>query len=178
MTKTPTNLPGCFVLEPRIFSDHRGDFIKIFNADVFQELGLNASFKEEYYSTSKKGVLRGLHFQVPPSAHVKCIICLQGEIFDVVVDLRKESPTYGKHFTIHLKASEPKVLYIPEGMAHGFLSLTNDTLFLNKTTTVFDGPSDKGIRWDSCGINWPSHSLILSGKDEELPGFNEFNSPF
>ena len=141
-------------------------------------MGLRSDFKEEYYSTSSKGVIRGLHFQLPPEQHVKCISCLQGEIFDVVVDLRKDSPTFGKHFTIKLNSEDPTVLYIPEGMAHGFMSLTDNSIFLNKTTTGFNADCDTGIHWDSCGIQWPDIKPVLSEKDIEMQTFADFNSPF
>lgn len=178
MNKIETKIPGCFIIEPKHFSDHRGDFVKVFHNELFEQMGLDSEFKEEYYSISKKGVLRGLHFQVPPHEHVKCISCLQGEIFDVVVDLRKDSPTYGEHATFHLMSSEPKVIYIPAGLAHGFVALSMNALFLNKTTTVFHGASDTGIKWDSCGIEWPDMIFSLSEKDENLPTFDEFKSPF
>lgn len=176
--KIETEIPGLFIIRPRIITDKRGKFIKLFHNEMFNDLGLQSDFREEYFSTSAKGVLRGLHFQTPPAQHVKCITCLRGEIFDAVVDLRKEAPTYGKYFSIVLKATEPTILYIPEGMAHGFMSLTESSVFLNKTTTVFDAECDSGIRWDSCGIIWPKISIILSEKDKKMPPFSEYNSPF
>ena len=176
--KIETQIPGLFVLKPRIFTDNRGLFVKLFHNSLFEELNLQSNFKEEYFSTSSKGVIRGLHFQTPPEQHVKCITCLHGEIFDAVVDLRKKSPTFGKHFTIRLKDSEPTVLYIPEGMAHGFMSLTDNSVFLNKTTTVFNADCDAGIHWDSCGIEWPDIPVILSEKDRKMIPFNKYESPF
>ena len=173
-----TKIPGLYVIKPRIIKDNRGLFVKLFHNELFEELGLKSDFKEEYYSTSSKGVVRGLHFQEPPEEHVKCITCLHGEIFDAVVDLRKSSPTYGEHFTIELKASEPAILYIPEGMAHGFMSLTNNSVFLNKTTTVFNAQCDTGVHWDSCGIEWPDIPMILSEKDKNMISFNNYESPF
>ncbi|WP_159522032.1 dTDP-4-dehydrorhamnose 3,5-epimerase [Sunxiuqinia indica] len=176
--KIETEIPGLFIVKPRIFSDDRGLFIKLFHDKLFEKLGLRSDFKEEYYSTSKKGVVRGLHFQLPPEQHVKCISCIQGELFDAVVDLRKDSPTYGKHFTITLNSKEPTVLYIPEGMAHGFMSLTDDTIFLNKTTSVYHADCDTGIHWDSCGIKWPEIPVIVSEKDRNMLPFEQFESPF
>jgi len=176
--KIETEFPGLFIIKPRIFSDNRGLFIKLFHHKMFEDMGLRSDFKEEYYSTSSKGVIRGLHFQLPPEQHVKCISCLQGEIFDVVVDLRKDSPTFGKHFTIKLNSEDPTVLYIPEGMAHGFMSLTDNSIFLNKTTTGFNADCDTGIHWDSCGIQWPDIKPVLSEKDIEMQTFADFNSPF
>lgn len=178
MEKLATNLEGCFIIKPRTFLDHRGSLTKIFHQPTFQELGLQGNFSEEYYSLSARGVVRGLHFQVPPSAHAKCIICLSGSIFDVAVDLRNSSPTFGKHFSIILKSEEPTILYIPEGFAHGFMALEDNSLFLNKSTTVYDPDCDRGIKWDSCGIKWPDLSPIISQKDEDMPSLSSFKSPF
>jgi dTDP-4-dehydrorhamnose 3,5-epimerase len=178
MEKIETNLEGCFILKPKTFKDQRGSLTKIFHQPTFEEFGLAGNFKEEYYSISSKGVIRGLHFQIPPSSHSKCIICLAGSIFDVVVDLRKFSQTYGQHFSVILKAEEPALLYVPEGLAHGFMALEDNSLFLNKSTTVYDPNCDRGIKWDSCGISWPDLSPILSQKDEEMPTLASFISPF
>jgi len=176
--KIETEIPGLFIIKPRVFTDNRGLFVKVFHNKLFDDLGLRSDFVEEYYSTSAKGVVRGLHFQTPPTQHVKCIVCLKGEIFDAVVDLRKDSPTFGKFFTINLKAEEPTILYIPEGLAHGFMALEDDTIFLNKTTTVYDADCDTGIHWDSCGIQWPELPVVLSEKDENMIRFENYNSPF
>lgn len=176
--KSETLILGCFVLKPKVLSDHRGKFVKILHNKLFGDLGLESDFKEEYYSTSSKGVLRGLHFQEPPHEHVKCVTCLQGELFDAVVDLRKNSPTFGKNFTITLSADNPAILYIPAGLAHGFMAMEDNTLFLNKTTTVFNGGADSGVRWDSCGIKWPGISPILSEKDQNMTPFEQYDSPF
>lgn len=176
--KIETKIPGLFIIKPRIFKDQRGNFVKLFHNKMFEELGLRSDFKEEYYSSSSKGVLRGLHFQTPPEEHVKCITCLNGEIFDAVVDLRKSSPTFGENFSIILKDTVPTILYIPEGMAHGFMSLTDNSIFLNKTTTVFNADCDTGIHWDSCKIEWPDISVVLSEKDKNMVPFAEYKSPF
>lgn len=176
--KIETAIEGLLIIRPRIFSDDRGLFIKIFHNNLFEKLGLRSDFKEEYYSTSLKGVVRGLHFQTPPDQHVKCITCIQGEIFDAVVDLRKNSPTFGKHFTIQLKENDPTMLYIPEGMAHGFMALTDNSIFLNKTTTVFSAECDTGIHWNSCGIEWPKIPVIVSEKDKNMISFDKYESPF
>lgn len=173
-----TGIKGCYVLEPRIFKDDRGQLVKIFHKDVYTDLGLVTDFNEEYYSVSKKGVLRGLHFQIPPHGHIKCVTCLQGSILDAVVDLRRNSATYLKHFVIELNEHNAKMLYIPEGLAHGFYVLSDSAIFLNRTTTVYEPNSDKGILWESCGINWPNRNPIISEKDKQLPELNEFISPF
>ncbi|MCL4132289.1 UNVERIFIED_CONTAM: hypothetical protein GTU68_013014 [Idotea baltica] len=178
MEKIKTSIPGCFELQPRIFKDDRGKLIKTFHKDTFLDLGLETDFKEEYYSVSKKNVLRGLHFQMPPEDHVKCVTCISGKIFDVVVDLRKDSPTYKQSFSLELDSEKGNMLYIPKGFAHGFFALSDDAIFLNRTTTVYNPSCDTGIKWDSCGINWPSDNPILSEKDQEMITLSNFKSPF
>jgi len=176
--KNETIIPGCFELEPSIFGDSRGKLVKTFHKDVFLSLGLETDFTEEYYSVSTKNILRGLHFQLPPYDHVKCVTCLSGKIFDVVVDLRKKSKTYKQHFNIELDAEKGNMLYIPEGLAHGFYVLSDTAIFLNRTTTVYNAGSEAGIKWDSCGILWPNSNPILSDKDKNLITLDKFKSPF
>jgi dTDP-4-dehydrorhamnose 3,5-epimerase len=176
MIETPLN--GCFEIRPRIFRDDRGSLVKTFHHDTFESNGLRTDFKEEYYSVSTKGVLRGLHFQLPPHDHVKCVACLEGAIFDVVVDLRKESASYLKSHSLELNSELGNMLYIPSGFAHGFYVLSERALFLNRTTTVFHSESDAGVRWDSCGIKWPDNHPILSEKDMKMIQLRDFKSPF
>ena len=178
MKKIETTIVGCFELQPKVFKDDRGRLVKTFHKDSFVTLNLATDFKEEYYSVSKKGVLRGLHFQIPPHDHVKCVSCLSGKIFDVVVDLRKESPTYKQHFSIELDSENGNMLYIPKGLAHGFYVQSEEAIFLNRTTTVYEPSCDTGIKWDSCGIKWPVSNPILSEKDKLMTTLNEFISPF
>jgi dTDP-4-dehydrorhamnose 3,5-epimerase len=173
-----TGILGCYELFPRIFKDDRGKLIKTFHQDTFINLGLAVNFTEEYYSVSAKGVLRGLHFQTPPHEHIKCVTCLSGQLFDVVVDLRRNSPSYGEHFFTELSSEKGNMVYIPAGCAHGFYALTDQAIFLNKTTSVFSAESDAGIRWDSCGIPWPDKYPILSEKDCNMLAFQDFSSPF
>lgn len=173
-----TLIPGCFEIFPRIFSDPRGKLVKTFHFDTFRELGLETNFKEEYYSISQKGVLRGLHFQIPPWHHIKCVTCLSGELFDVVADLRKGSPTFGKSIAVELSAKTANMLYIPSGCAHGFYAVENNSVFLNKTTTIYNPSYEAGIRWDSLDINWPEKKPLVSEKDQLLPALHEYESPF
>ncbi len=178
MKKNATAIPGCFELEPTIFGDSRGKLVKTYHKDIFFELGLATDFNEEYYSVSTKNILRGLHFQLPPHDHVKCVTCLQGKIFDVVVDLRKNSKTYKQHFCIELDAEKGNMLYIPAGLAHGFYVMSEAAIFLNRTTTVYNANSEAGIKWDTCGIEWPDFNPILSEKDKNLLSLEDFESPF
>jgi len=176
--KIETPIAGCFELQPPIFGDSRGKLVKTFHKDMYAQLGLETNFCEEYYSVSDKEVLRGLHFQLPPHDHVKCVTCLSGKIFDVVVDLRKSSKTFKKHFTIELDAAKGNMLYVPKGMAHGFYTLSDTAIFLNRTTTVYNADSEAGIKWDSCGIQWPNTTPVLSDKDTKLSTLDNFVSPF
>lgn len=173
-----TPLEGCFELQPIVRGDNRGSFIKTFHADSFAELGLADDWKEEYYSTSRKNVLRGLHFQTPPTDHVKFVYCPSGKVMDVAVDLRKNSATFGKHTTCILEGGKGNMMYLPRGFAHGFLTLSEWAIIVCKTTTVYSPEHDKGIRWDSCGIDWQCDAPILSDKDMNLPPLAEFDSPF
>ncbi|MDJ0645034.1 MAG: dTDP-4-dehydrorhamnose 3,5-epimerase [Flavobacteriaceae bacterium] len=166
MKKIDTTIKGCYELQPRIFKDDRGCLVKTYHEDTFRELDLETDFTEEYYSVSKKNVLRGLHFQTPPHDHVKCVTCISGKIFDVVVDLRKSSPTFKNTFTIELDAEIGNMLYVPKGLAHGFLVLSDQAVFLNRTSVVYKPESDKGIHWNSCDVDWPVKTPIVSEKDE------------
>ena len=176
--KIETPLEGCFELQPIVRGDNRGSFVKTFHADAFAELGLDTDFKEEYYSTSIKNVLRGMHFQTPPADHVKLVCCTEGAVKDVVVDLRKNSPTFGKHCAFELTAEKANMLYIPKGFAHGFLTLSERATMLYKVTTVYSPENDKGILWSSCGIDWQCDAPILSARDQKHPPLAEFDSPF
>jgi len=178
MKKIETAIVGCFELQPRVFNDERGRLVKIFHKDSFLGLNLETDFTEEYYSVSKKNVLRGLHFQNPPHDHIKCVTCTSGKIFDVVVDLRKDSPTYKQYFTIELDAEKGNMLYIPKGLAHGFYVLSKTAIFLNRMTTVYEPSCDAGIKWNSCGIKWPVENPILSKKDQQMITLDKFKSPF
>jgi dTDP-4-dehydrorhamnose 3,5-epimerase len=173
-----TPIPGCFVIRPKVFTDARGALVKVFHEGCFQEIGLGTEPGEIYYSVSKKGALRGLHFQEPPHAQDKLVGCLGGRIFDAVVDLRRGSPAYGQHFAMELDAESCCLLYVPAGVAHGFCALTEGAVFLNRANAVYSPDSDRGVRWDSCGITWPSGDKILSEKDQGLPILANYESPF
>lgn len=173
-----TGIEGCYLLKPNTFEDLRGTLTKIFHKPSFQEMGLSGEFVEEYFSVSSKGVVRGLHFQIPPADSAKSITCIHGSIFDVVVDLRKTSRTFGKNFTTTLCAAEPTLIYVPKGIAHGFMALEDNSIFLSKSTTIYSPSCDKGIKWDSCSIAWPDLKVQVSEKDQNMPALNDYNSPF
>lgn len=159
-------------------ADVRGSFTKIFNADQFEKLGLQTEYKEIYYSTSQKDVIRGMHFQIPPHDHEKLVHVVSGSIIDVVVDLRKESPDYGKCMEFSLSADNPQALYIPKGFAHGFRSLEDNTMMLYIVSTGYAPQSDAGIAYDSIGYDWGVENPVLSERDKTFPRLEEFESPF
>lgn len=174
----PTQLPGCFELQPKAFNDARGRFIKVFHTQAFAAHGLEANFAEEYYSVSNENVIRGMHFQTPPMDHVKVVYCVQGVVQDVVVDLRVGSPTYGQSAVLELSAARANSIYIPKGMAHGFYSLSDQTIMVYKVSTVYSPAQDAGILWNSIGVTWPTTQGILSARDQTFPTLDQFESPF
>ena len=174
----PSNLGGCFEFQPKVFDDIRGRFVKVFHEQEFTGLGLEANFCEEYYSTSHRHVIRGLHFQLPPADHVKMVYCVQGEVLDAVVDLRIGSPTYGQYATFELSATKANSIYIPKGMAHGFCVLSEQAIMVYKVSTTYSPLHDAGILWNSAGIPWPATSAIMSARDKGFPPLAHFESPF
>jgi len=174
----PTLLPGCYRIQPRVLDDHRGHFVKTFQASIFRAHGLEDRFTETFYSVSRKGVLRGFHFQTPPHAHAKLVHCTAGAVLDAVVDIRRGSPTAGRFFTLELTAEQATMLYIPAGFAHAFYALTDHAAVAYQVTTEFAPDHDAGVRWDSFGIPWPDCAPILSAKDLALPHWRDYATPF
>ncbi len=178
LKKIETDFEGLYIIKRSIFTDNRGKFFKIFNKEELEKIGIEGKFDEVICSVSKKGVLRGMHFQLPPHEHAKFIRVVSGKILDVVVDLRKESKTFGEYFSIELDEDSEEYLYIPAGFAHGFLSLEENTIVVYATNLGYYKESDFGIRWNSFGFKWPIENPILSQKDKNLPLLSEFKSPF
>lgn len=174
----PTGFAGLYLLRPRLFQDQRGIFIKTFRSDQFRELGIPFEPREEFYSTSAKNVLRGMHFQLPPAAHAKLVFCLSGSVLDVVLDMRRTSASYGKSFSVRLDAKTRDLLFIPIGFAHGFLSLEQNSLMVYKTDAVHKPELDTGIAWNSFGFDWKIVSPIMSERDRKFQAWEEFQSPF
>jgi dTDP-4-dehydrorhamnose 3,5-epimerase/CDP-3, 6-dideoxy-D-glycero-D-glycero-4-hexulose-5-epimerase len=166
------------ILEPKIFEDSRGRFIKTYNNNFFQTNGLNLTMKESYYSISNKDVIRGMHFQTPPFDHMKLVYVPAGKIMDVILDIRKNSPTFGQYFICELSSDNGKVLIIPKGLAHGFKSLQDNTNVTYMQTSCYAPNNDGGIRYDSFGFNWECESPKLSDRDQSFPTLKEFDSPF
>lgn len=176
--KYKTELEGCYELQPIVHKDSRGSFVKTFHWDEFKALGLPTEFKEEYHSVSSKGVLRGLHFQLPPADHEKLVYCVEGKVLDVAVDLRKSSATYGRYHLFELDSERGNMAYLPKGMAHGFYTLSDTATMMYKVTSEYAPESDAGILWNSVGIPWGTESPIMSDRDQTFPRLEEFCSPF
>lgn len=173
-----TSLPGCYELTQQVFHDNRGIFVKTFHEDQFISMGLRTDWREEYYSISNRDVIRGMHFQTPPKQHAKMVYCLQGAVQDVVLDLRLGSPTFGKCMTIELSANKGNIIYIPEGMAHGFCTLTDQTILQYKVTSMHSAVHDSGILWSSLPVEWKCVTPILSDRDSSFAALADFQSPF
>ena len=174
-------LAGLIEFTPRVLADDRGVFFETFSARLMEEAGAAAIWVQDNQSNSKKGVLRGLHFQRPPHAQAKLVRVGQGRAIDVAVDLRLGSPTYGQHQLVELTAERANMLYIPVGFAHGFMALDDDTIFLYKCSDYYAPATEGGLRWDDAdlNINWGTEvAPLVSGKDDELPLFKDFASPF
>lgn len=178
MNLIKTRIPDCYIIQVDKIDDKRGTFVKTYNKASFSDLGLCTSFNEEYYSVSKKNVLRGLHFQIPPNDHVKVVYCLAGRVFDAVVDLRKDSPTYGRYEAFELSADEANMLYIPTGLAHGFYVLSEWATVAYKVSTIYSPEHDTGILWNSVDIPWPDKNPVISERDSRFLNLKEFKSPF
>jgi dTDP-4-dehydrorhamnose 3,5-epimerase len=173
-------IPGVKLIEPNVFIDDRGYFFESFNAQKLSEIGINETFVQDNQSLSHRGVLRGLHFQHPPMAQGKLVRVIQGSVLDVVLDIRKDSPYYGKHYAVELNATNKWMLYVPIGFAHGFCTLEDHTIFSYKCTNYYSKELESGILWNdsSLGIHWNVESPILSVKDIQNQEFRNFQSPF
>lgn len=167
--KTP--LTGVVIVEPRVFNDERGFFLESYKKSDFSDNGIDLEFNQDNYSVSSKNVLRGLHFQNPPYGQAKLVRVIKGAVWDVAVDIRKESPSFKEWFGLELSEDNKKMLYIPEGFAHGFVALTGEVHLLYKCSNEYSAEHDAGIIWNDpdIGIEWPVENPLLSEKDRELP---------
>ena len=180
MQKHKTPLKDLYIIEPQVFGDDRGFFYEFFSEDKFKNLGINFIPRQGNYSRSQKGVLRGLHFQLPPKPMAKLVRCTRGKLWDVAVDLRKDSPTYLKWFGLELSDENKKMLFVPEGFAHGFYAL-DDSDLAYLTSNTYDGELDANVQWndEAFGVDWPVEGEpILSGRDQVAPAFNELDLSF
>lgn len=174
------NIEGLLVIKPDVYFDERGYFFENFNEKRFNDLGISDHFVQDNQSFSKKGVIRGLHFQCPPFAQSKLVRVIQGRVLDVAVDIRKGSPTYGQHFAVELTGENFLQFYIPTGFAHGFVALEDDTIFAYKCGEFYNKASEASIRFNDPDLNidWKTDPSIISEKDLVGVSFKDFNSPF
>jgi dTDP-4-dehydrorhamnose 3,5-epimerase/CDP-3, 6-dideoxy-D-glycero-D-glycero-4-hexulose-5-epimerase len=173
-----TFIEGLKIIRLNRFSDNRGSFIKVFNSNFFRENNLDTNLNESYFSVSRKDVIRGMHFQSPPFDHTKLVFVNKGSILDVAIDIRSKSATYGKFIKIELAINDPKLVYIPVGCAHGFLSLEEDTIVTYLQTSVYNNLYDCGIKYNSFGMEWGVENPIISGRDNMFVDLRDFKSPF
>lgn len=173
-----TSFKDLFILDLLSFKDHRGEFVKTIHADTFIKHGLDFAYTESFYSTSKKDVIRGMHFQIPPEDHNKLVYVVKGKIIDVILDLRVNEATFGQFYTIELSDVNRNAVYIGKGFAHGFLSLEDDTIVEYHTTTSQSRACEGGILWNSFGYEWSVGLPIISDRDASFESFQNFKSPF
>lgn len=182
MTFKETSIPGLILVEPKVFRDDRGYFLESFNRKTFSEAGINAEFVQDNQSLSNRGTLRGLHGQADPFAQGKLVRVIQGRALDIAIDIRKNSSTYGQHVSVELTGDNFKMLWIPPGFLHGFSTLEDNTIFAYKVTNLYDRASEIGIKWNDPDLNidWGigENEAMLSDKDQILPLFKDFKSPF
>lgn len=171
-------LPDAKLLTLPAFPDERGMFVKTFHETTLAEAGIHFTLKESYFSFSHKNVIRGMHFQLPPHQHAKIVFCPKGAILDVIIDLRKGSPTYGQFHAEELSDANHRAYYIPEGFAHGFKALTDDAMTYYLVSSEYHKASDTGIRWDSFGFDWRCAEPLISTRDASFAGLEDFQSPF
>lgn len=181
MKRIDTKLPGVYIIEPQVFGDHRGYFMETYSTKTFADMGIHSEFVQDNQSfTARKGTLRGIHFQNAPMAQAKLVRVTRGAVLDVAVDLRKGSPTYKQWVGAELSAENKRMLFIPRGFGHGFLTLTDDVEFCYKVDQLYSKACDRGIRFDDpdIGVNWGTENPVLSQKDEEAPRLRDSDCNF
>jgi dTDP-4-dehydrorhamnose 3,5-epimerase len=175
---TEGKLPGCYVIQFPAFRDERGSFVKTVQRSELIRHGLRAEFVEVFHTVSTEGVLRGMHFQIPPADHAKLVYCVSGSVWDVALDLRIGSPTYGEHAVCTLSAEANNAVYLPSGIAHGFVVLGASADVMYHVTSEHDAANDRGILWSSFGARWPVPDPVVSARDAAQVPFAEFINPF
>jgi dTDP-4-dehydrorhamnose 3,5-epimerase len=180
MEVVETKLKGVLVIKPKVFEDARGYFFESYNEKLFKQMGLNLNFVQDNQSLSQRGVLRGLHFQNPPYAQGKLVRVITGSVYDVAVDIRENSPTYGEWFGLELNEKNKWMMYIPEGFAHGFATLRDNTIFSYKCTNFYNKASEDCLLWNDpdIGITWNLDDPMLSEKDLTGKKINDFVTQF
>ena len=171
----PAGLPGLVIIQPRVFPDDRGFFLESYKESEFRQAGIDARFVQDNHSSSVRGVLRGMHYQLPPHAQGKLVGVLEGRVWDVAVDIRPDSPTFRRWLGIELSAADHRMFYLPPGFAHGFVTLTDRAHFYYKCTAEYRKENEAGIRWDdpTIGIEWPISEVNVSERDRGLPLFSD-----
>ncbi|MES2617776.1 MAG: dTDP-4-dehydrorhamnose 3,5-epimerase [Bacteroidota bacterium] len=180
MEPIETGFKDLWLLKPKVFKDERGYFYESYNRQAFEKLGITADFMQDNQSLSGKNIVRGLHFQAPPHAQGKLVRVIKGAVQDVVVDIRKNSTTYGQHYSVDLTEDNFLMLWIPPGFAHGFATLEDNTIFSYKCTDTYHPETEGGLLWNDreLGIQWQAENPILSPKDTKFAPFSLFISPF
>ena len=175
-----TEIEGLLIIEPRVFEDERGYFFESWSKDAFENAGLDINFVQDNQSFSSKGVVRGLHFQNPPFAQGKLVRVLKGSVLDIAVDIRENSPTYGKYFSIHLSEENKTMFWIPPGFAHGFSTLEDNTIFSYKCSGVYNKESEGSLMWNDTDLNidWKIKNPIISEKDQNSELFSNLKTQF
>ena len=177
MKFTRLEIPDVILIEPQVYEDERGFFYESYREDIFKNNGVNVHFVQDNHSKSNKGVLRGLHFQIAPKAQAKLVRVTRGEVFDVAVDIRPKSQTFGQYVGVTLSEENKKMLYVPEGFAHGFLVMRDNTEFIYKCSDCYSIEHERGIIWNDSQINitWPKLDIpyVLSEKDKKLPSLKD-----
>ncbi len=177
-----SGIEGLKVFQTKIYRDERGYFYEVFSSQKFEDAGINDRFFQDNISRSRKGVLRGLHYQLEPKAQSKLLTVISGKIIDAAVDLRAGSPTFGKHFTVGLCSDDGKIIYIPKGFAHGFLSLSDDTVIMYKCGELYSPGHERGVRFNDpdLGIEWkyPAGEIIVTERDRQFPLFRDAEMNF
>lgn len=177
-----TKIKDLLIIEPKIWKDDRGYFFESYNQKLFKKAGIEADFIQDNQSLSQKGTLRGLHAQAPPFAQGKLVRVIQGSVLDIAVDIRKNSATYGQHVKVELSGENQRMLWVPPGFLHGFLTLEDQTIFCYKVTNLYNKESELGVIWNDPDLNidWgiQASEAILSEKDQVLPALKDLKSPF
>lgn len=175
-----TDIPGVLIVEPKRHGDTRGFFTESWNRKTLADAGIEVDFVQDNMSLSADpGTLRGMHYQAPPHAQTKLVSCLRGKVLDVVLDVRRGSPTYGQHFSIDLSFENGRQLLVPKGLLHGFVTKAPDSIVFYKVDAHYNAKADGSVAWDSCGIDWGLEGPpVLSAKDIDAPTLDDFESPF
>jgi dTDP-4-dehydrorhamnose 3,5-epimerase len=178
MTFCECEIPGCYRIELPVHADARGRFVKPLVASRLAQIGLGTEFVETFYTVSGENVLRGMHLQLPPADHAKLVYCVTGAVMDVCLDVRRGSPTFGRHIVVELSPERNHAIYLSRGIAHGFFVRQAPAIIVYHVTSEHEPRLDSGIAWNSFGVQWPTDSPVLSPRDAALTPWKDFQTPF